>query len=72
VLIGERPGQFTTESTSAYFAYRPHPDMQESEYTVVSNISRHRLPPMKEGAHIADLILEILDNKKSALHLHDA
>ena len=63
VLIGERPGLITAESMSAYIAYRPHPDMQESEYTVVSNISRHGIPPVEAAAHIVDLILEILDKK---------
>ena len=71
VLIGERPGLITAESMSAYIAYRPHPDMQESEYTVVSNISRHGTPPAEAAVHIAELILEILDRKKSGLHLHD-
>jgi len=71
VLIGERPGLITAESMSAYIAYRPHPDMQESEYTVVSNISRHGTPPVEAAAHIAELIQEILDKKKSGLRLQD-
>ena len=71
VLIGERPGLITSESMSAYIAYRPHPDMQESEYTVVSNISRHGTPPVEAAAHIAELISEILIKKKSGLHLSD-
>ena len=72
VLIGERPGLITSESMSAYIAYRPHPDMQESEYTVVSNISRHGTPPVEAAAHIADIIVEILTKKRSGLHLSDA
>lgn len=69
VLIGERPGLLTAQSMSAYIAYRPHPDMQESEYTVVSNISRHGTPPVEAAAHIADIIVEILDKKKSGVSL---
>lgn len=61
----------TAESMSVYIAYRPHPDMQESEYTVVSNISRHGSPPVEAAAHIAELILGILDKKKSGLHPQD-
>ncbi len=68
VLIGERPGLITAESMSAYIAYRPHPDMQESEYTVVSNISRHGTAPVEAAAHIADLIVKILEEKKSGVH----
>lgn len=67
VLIGERPGLITAESMSAYITYRPHPLMQESEYHVVSNISRHGISPVEAGAHIVDLILEILEKKKSGV-----
>ena len=69
VLIGERPGLLTSESMSAYIAYRPHPDMQENEYTVVSNISRFGTPPVEAAAYIASLICEILEKKKSGLSL---
>ena len=69
VLIGERPGLITAESMSAYIAYKPHPDMQESEYTVVSNISRHGIPPVEAAAHIVDLIREILEKKQSGVNL---
>jgi len=69
VLIGERPGLITGESMSAYIAYRPHPDMLESEYTVVSNISRHGTPPVEAAAHIVDIILDILKNKRSGIRI---
>ena len=41
--------------------------MLESEYTVVSNISRHGVPPVEAAAHIADLIVQILEKKKSGV-----
>lgn len=69
VLIGERPGLLTSESTSAYIAYNAGPDMSESDYTVVSNISRFGIPPVEAAAHIADLIEEILICKKSGVSL---
>lgn len=68
-LIGERPGLLTSESMSAYIAYNARPDMLESEYTVVSNISRHGIPPVEAAAHIVDMILEILEKKKSGVNL---
>lgn len=71
VLIGERPGLITAESMSAYIAYWARPDMLESEYTVVSNISRFGIPPVEAAAHIVDLILEILKKKTSGVNLHD-
>lgn len=67
VLIGERPGLLTSESMSAYIAYNARPDMLESEYTVVSNISRHGIPPVEAAAHISDLIAKILEKKKSGV-----
>lgn len=72
VLIGERPGLLTAESMSAYIAYHARPDMSESEYTVVSNISRHGIPPVEAAAHIVDVIEEILRKGRSgvALKLH--
>lgn len=71
VLIGERPGLLTSESMSAYMAYNARPDMLETEYTVVSNISRHGIPPVEAAAHIVDLMLEILEKKKSGSFLKE-
>lgn len=69
VLIGERPGLLTDESMSAYIAYKPHPDMSESDYTVVSNISRFGMPPVEAGAYIAEVIKAMLEQKTSGLGL---
>ncbi len=67
VLIGERPGLLTAESMSAYIAYNAREDMSESEYTVVSNISRVGIPPVEAAAHIAELLMDILDKKCSGV-----
>lgn len=72
VLIGERPGLLTSESMSAYIAYNARPDMLESEYTVVSNISRHGVPPVEAAAHIVDLISQILEKKKSGVEFSNS
>lgn len=69
VLIGERPGLLTDESMSAYIAYKPNPDMSESDYTVVSNISRFGMPPVEAAAYISDLIKQMLIQKASGLNL---
>ncbi len=71
VLIGERPGLITSESMSAYIAYRPHPDMLESEYTVISNISRHGITPVEAGAHMVQVICNILEQKKSGVSIKE-
>jgi len=69
VLIGERPGLITSESMSAYIAYKAHEDMQESEYTVVSNISKHGIPPVEAAAHIVNIIKAMLEQKISGIGL---
>lgn len=70
VLIGERPGLLTDESMSAYISYKPHPEMSESDYTVVSNISRFGMPPVEAGAYISDIIKAMLKQKASGLALN--
>lgn len=61
VLIGERPGLLTSESMSAYMTVNAGPEMSESDYTVVSNISRMGMPPVEAAAYIADLMQELLN-----------
>lgn len=67
VLIGERPGLLTSESMSAYMAYHACPEMSESDYTVVSNISRVGIPPVEAAAYIAELMKNILKTKHSGV-----
>ncbi|MGN0482045.1 MAG: ethanolamine ammonia-lyase subunit EutC [Lachnospiraceae bacterium] len=69
VLIGERPGMLTDESMSAYIAYRPHPEMLESEYTVVANISRQGMPPEDAAEKIIEIIHNILKYSCSGVEL---
>ncbi|MEE0955808.1 MAG: ethanolamine ammonia-lyase subunit EutC [Eubacterium sp.] len=60
VLIGERPGLLTNESMSAYMALNARPDMSESDYRVISNISRVGMPPVEAAAVIAEMMIEML------------
>ncbi len=69
VLIGERPGLITAESMSAYIAYRATIGMPEARRTVVSNIHKAGTIPAEAGAHIADIIQKILENKASGTDL---
>ena len=69
LLIGERPGLVTSESMSAYMAYKPSPERPESWRTVVSNIHRGGTPPVEAGAHIAGILKKILDAKTSGVDL---
>ncbi|MEW9122552.1 MAG: ethanolamine ammonia-lyase subunit EutC [Thermotaleaceae bacterium] len=69
VLIGERPGLATGESMSCYMAYKPKIGMPESNRTVVSNIHSGGTPAVEAGAHIADVIKTMLEQKASGLNL---
>lgn len=69
VLIGERPGLVTSESMSAYMAYRAQVGMKEARRTVVSNIHRGGTVPVEAGAYIADIIRLMLEKKASGIDL---
>lgn len=68
-LIGERPGLGTAESLSAYMIYRPNEKTVEADRTVVSNIHRGGIPPAEAGAHLVDLLKQILEAKASGVSL---
>ncbi|HWR44150.1 ethanolamine ammonia-lyase subunit EutC [Sporomusa sp.] len=68
-LIGERPGLGTAESLSAYIIYRPNEKTVEADRTVVSNIYRGGIPPAEAGAHLVDLLKQILHAQVSGVKL---
>lgn len=69
VLLGERPGLATPESLSAYLAYKATVGMPESDRTCVSNIHREGTNPVEAGAHIADIIDEMIKQQASGIRL---
>lgn len=66
-LIGERPGLGTAESLSAYMIYRPNEKTVEADRTVISNIHKGGIPPAEAGAHLADVVKQILAAKASGV-----
>ncbi|KPI52347.1 ethanolamine ammonia-lyase [Clostridioides difficile] len=69
MLVGERPGLVTAESMSAYIAYKPYIGMAEAKRTVISNIHKGGTTAVEAGAHIAELIKNMLDKKASGIDL---
>lgn len=69
-LIGERPGLGTAESLSAYIIYRPNEKTVEADRTVISNIHKGGIPPAEAGAHLVDVIKQILAAKASGVKLN--
>ncbi len=69
VLIGERPGLASAESLSAYLAYNARVGMPEAERTCVSNIHDSGTNAIEAGAHLADLIFEMVKQQASGINL---
>lgn len=69
MLVGERPGLVTGESMSCYITYAPRPGIPESRRTVISNIHRQGTPAVEAGAHIAQLLQQILTRRVSGIGL---
>lgn len=69
VLLGERPGLASAESLSAYLAYEATVGMSESARTCVSNIHQEGTAPVEAGAHIADIINEMIKQRTSGVAL---
>ncbi len=69
-LIGERPGLGTAESLSAYMIYRPDETTVEADRTVISNIHKGGIPPAEAGAHLTDVIKQVLKARASGVRLN--
>lgn len=69
-LIGERPGLASAESMSAYLIYKPTEKTVEADRSMISNIHKGGTPPAEAGAHLVDLIKQILAAKASGMNLH--
>ena len=67
LLVGERPGLVTAQSMSCYLTYAPRLGVPESQRTVVSNIHRQGTPAVEAGAHIAELISQMLQLRCSGI-----
>ena len=68
-LLGERPGLVTSQSMSAYIAYKPFIGISEGKRTVLSNIHAGGTPTVEAGAHIVGLIRMMLEKKVSGVDL---
>ncbi|MFC0187429.1 ethanolamine ammonia-lyase subunit EutC [Fictibacillus aquaticus] len=68
-LIGERPGLASAKSISAYMIYKPNEKTVEADRTVISNIHEGGLSPVEAGAHLSDIIADMLKYQASGVHL---
>jgi ethanolamine ammonia-lyase small subunit len=59
LLIGERPGLATSESLSAYLAYRPKPGDTDAQRNLISNIHARGVPVDVVAARIVALAMQL-------------
>lgn len=67
MLVGERPGLATGESMGAYITYEGTVGMPEAGRTVISNIHRRGTPAAEAGAHIANIVKKMFEQKCSGV-----
>lgn len=67
MLIGERPGLASDDSMSAYIAYKASTKTLDAQRTVISNIHKNGLDPLKAGDQIVDLVEYMMKVKKVVL-----
>ena len=60
LLVGERPGLATAESLSAYLAYRPRADHDDSKRNLISNIHARGVSPERAAPRIAELASQMI------------
>lgn len=67
MLIGERPGLATSESLSAYLAFRPRPGHTDAQRNLVSNIHTRGVPPVLAAERIAFAIGRLMQGQASGV-----
>lgn len=67
LLIGERPGLATSESLSAYLAFRPRPGHTDAQRNLISNIHARGIPPLLAAERIALAISRLLSSQASGV-----
>jgi ethanolamine ammonia-lyase small subunit len=72
LLIGERPGLATSESLSAYMAYRPHQGQTDADRNLISNIHARGVSPEEAAVRILDLAAQMIEVKLSGTKLQSA
>lgn len=67
MLIGERPGLATSESLSAYLAFRPRPGHTDAQRNLISNIHARGVPPLVAAQRIAIAIRRLMQAQVSGV-----
>jgi len=71
LLIGERPGLATSESLSAYMAYRPKSSDTDANRNLISNIHARGVSVEQAAERILNLAASMMTNEKSGYELRE-
>jgi ethanolamine ammonia-lyase small subunit len=71
LLIGERPGLATSESLSAYLAYRPKDGQTDAHRNLISNIHVRGTSPVEAAGRILGLASQMIRNQISGVTIKE-
>lgn len=71
LLIGERPGLATSESLSAYMAFRPHAGDSDARRNLISNIHAGGVPLEAAAVRIVNLAEQMRGERLSGIQLKE-
>jgi len=71
LLIGERPGLATSESLSAYMAYRPDKAHTDANRNLISNIHTRGLTPQVAANRILNLAAQMMTQRTSGFSVRE-
>jgi ethanolamine ammonia-lyase small subunit len=71
LLIGERPGLATSESLSAYLAYRPRAGNTDAQRNLISNIHARGIGTAEAARRIIDLAAQMMERKQSGIGIKE-
>jgi len=71
LLIGERPGLATSESLSAYMAYRPSAGHTDANRNLISNIHSRGVSLSDAAARILNLAAQMMSARSSGVQLKE-
>jgi ethanolamine ammonia-lyase small subunit len=71
LLIGERPGLATSESLSAYLAYRPKLGQTDAHRNLISNVHARGTSPVEAAGRILGLADQMIRNQISGVTIKE-
>jgi ethanolamine ammonia-lyase small subunit len=71
LLIGERPGLATSESLSAYLAYKPKAGNTDADRNLISNIHGRGVDPEVAAPRILNLCAQLIAAQKSGCDIQE-